>query len=152
MSGKIKGTESSIQEVKDTALIAKLEKNIGELITTKDYGDEVHAEGTDAAVLIFVSSMKDGEQNHYTDEFIDCKQRFKRMRNRSVRFFSIDMNTQYSLDLGITHTKMPYMLVYPAFHKTTQVYKYTGGPNAIEMAKFIHKHAEIKFELKDKFF
>ena len=32
------------------------------------------------------------------------------------------------------------------------MYKYTGPGNAISMAKFIHKHAEIKFELKEKFF
>ena len=47
---------------------------------------------------------------------------------------------------------VPFLLVYPAFHKTTQVYKYAGQADAVEMAKFIHKNAEIKFELKDKFF
>lgn len=47
---------------------------------------------------------------------------------------------------------VPFLLVYPAFHKETQVYKYTGQADAVEMAKFIHKNAEIKFELKEKFF
>ena len=44
---------------------------------------------------------------------------------------------------------VPFLLVYPAFHKTTQVYKYAGEANVLEMAKFIHKNAEIKFELKE---
>lgn len=73
LKGTIKGAESSIQKVKDTSLIKKLEKHIGELITTQDYGDEVHAEGTDAAVLIFASSVTDDQQTKYADEFIDCK-------------------------------------------------------------------------------
>ena len=47
---------------------------------------------------------------------------------------------------------VPFLLVYPAFHKTTQVYKYAGEANVLEMAKFIHKNAEIKFELKEAFF
>jgi hypothetical protein len=45
------------------------------------------------------------------------KTRFKRMRNRSVRFFALDLNTENMIGGGFDVMKFPKMLLYPAFNK-----------------------------------
>jgi hypothetical protein len=116
--------------------------------------NDVKAEGTDA-VLLLISSSAGPEfelQEKFVKDFIDCKSRFKKMRNRSVRFYVTDINTQVGLDLGIKQDNVPAMVVYPAFHKKTLAALYSGEVDGVEMAKFIHKKADIKFELKEQFF
>ena len=82
------------------------------------------------------------------------KQRFKRMRCRSVRFYVLDVNTDYSIQApGLeSMTSFPQFIFYPAFHKETLSHRYHSKVDAIEMAKFIKKHADIKVELKKTYF
>ena len=82
------------------------------------------------------------------------KQRFKRMRCRSVRFYVLDVNTDYGIQApGLeSMTSFPQFIFYPAFHKDTLSHRYHSKVDAIEMAKFIKKHADIKVDLKKTYF
>ncbi len=42
--------------------------------------------------------------------------------------------------------------MFPAHHKKQSGYEYFDVPEAIPMAKFIKKHADISFELKSMYF
>ena len=119
-------------------LINKIEKHIGELIKVDNFNDEIRSEGYDSVLLVFSSSDDAKHQDIFVTEFIDCKSRFKKMRNRSVRFFAIDLNTDFGINLGVTTEAIPALLVYPAYHKTTAIYQYSGKVDGIAMAKFIH--------------
>jgi hypothetical protein len=68
------------------------------------------------------------EQEQFVSEFIDCKTRFKRMRNRSVRFYAIDININFGLipSVGIG------FMVYPAFNK--QPVRFDGDLDFFSMA------------------
>ena len=44
------------------------------------------------------------------------------------------------------------MLFYPAYHKFGTVHRYSGSIDSIEMSKFMHKKADVKFEWRTKFF
>ena len=57
--GEIEPERAQISEVVNTEVIKKIEKHIGELITPANFIEEVKAEGTDAAVLLFTSSEED---------------------------------------------------------------------------------------------
>ena len=74
------------------------------------------------------------------------KTRFKRMRNRSVRFYAIDINTNFGL---VPSTGIGF-LIYPAFNKQPKVFD--GILDFLSMAEFIHKNSETKFSLKEPFF
>ena len=141
-----------VEEIEAPELRNKIEKHIGELVKTENFYDEVKSEGYDSVLLVFSSSENMRHQDIFVTEFIDCKSRFKKMRNRSVRFFAIDLNTDFGVNLGMTTEALPVMLVYPAYHKTTAVYQYSGKVDGIAMAKFIHSKVDLKFELKDQFF
>ena len=138
----------------NTELIKKVEKYIGELVNEQSFSLDVMAEGTDAALLVVTSSAgpEFELQEDFVKAFIDCKNRFKKMRNRSVRFYVTDVNTNVGLELRVKQDTVPLMVVYPAFHKKASVYQYTGEVDGIEMAKFIHLKADIKFELKEQYF
>ena len=74
------------------------------------------------------------------------------MRLRSIRFFVIDLNTDFHVALGVSSTTLPMMLVYPAFHKASAVYQYEGDLNAIKISRFLYNNVDIKFKWKKKIF
>ena len=121
MSNELKGKKGAVDQVKNPELIKKIEKNIGDLVHLDNFDAEVMIEGTDAVVLLFSSSADHPAQDMYVDAFIDCKSRFKRMRNRSVRFYAVDLNTDYGIRQipEDTHSNFPELLLIPAYHKAT---------------------------------
>mmetsp|Transcript_16561 Transcript_16561/g.28177 ORF Transcript_16561/g.28177 Transcript_16561/m.28177 type:complete len:176 (+) Transcript_16561:1367-1894(+) len=135
-------------------LKGKIEKQIGELVTTDTFNDEVLSEGTDAVLFAFSTASANQKQDVFADEFIQLKQKFKRQRTRSVRFYAIDVNTDYKVKgLGPdAQMKVPLVLVFPAFHKKSNNYVYSSKPDYYKMAKFVQKHADIKLELKPVYF
>lgn len=74
------------------------------------------------------------------------------MRNRSIRFYAVDLNQDFGINFGVDAHSFPALIFYPAYHKATNAVKYSNDINGIKMAKFIHQNADIKFELKKKFF
>lgn len=106
-------------------------------------------EGTDAVVFLFSSSSKEDYQEKYKVEFIDCKTRFKRLRNRSVRFYSVDLNTDSKLPY-LSAAKFPAMMLFPAYNKEKSQFVFESALDSIVMAKWIHKHADIKFDLREE--
>ena len=69
-----------------------------------------------------------------------------------MRFFALDINTEHGVELGVRTDSYPLLIMYPAFHKYTAAYMYDGEINGIEMAKWLHRKADIAFELKKTFF
>ena len=107
------------------------------------------------SVLIVASSGSLSEyQQVFADEFIDCKTRFKRMKNRSVKFFAIDINANAGVQgIGIdTEYSFPNMFLYPAHGKGISMYRYDGDADFLSMAEFIHKNSDTKFDLKIQYF
>ena len=98
LKGEIAPTQTSLGEVINKDLIKKVEKQIGELITQDNFS-ELMMEGTDSILLVINSAVDDMYQEQFVNQFIDCKTRFKRMRNRSVRFYALDLNT----NLGVVN-------------------------------------------------
>lgn len=76
----------------------KVEKFIGDLLDVEAFKNEVLAvEGYDSLVLLWSSSTDEAQQNKFIDSFIDLKKRFKRQRTRSMRFHSVDVNTDFKI-------------------------------------------------------
>ena len=145
IKGEIKPQKSQLGDVINQNLIKKVTKNIGELINGDTFSD-VLSEGTDSVLLTFNSAIDTHEQDAFVTEFIDMKTRFKRMRNRSVRFFAIDINTNFGL---VQSTGIGFLL-YPAFEKKPKIFD--GDLDFLSMAEFIQKNSETKFSLKEPFF
>ena len=80
------------------------------------------------------------------------KNRFKKYRLRTIRFFMVDINTDYNIPLGVDQKTVPMLIVYPAFHKDTLAYQYEGAINGIKMSRFLYDHVDQKFKWKTKFF
>lgn len=105
-------------------------------------------EGTDAVVFLFSSSSTEQYQEHYKNEYIHCKTQYKRLRNRSVRFYAVDMNTDSKLPFLQT-LKFPGLILFPAYHKQSSQFVFEQKVESRLIAKWIHKHADIKFDLKE---
>lgn len=149
--GEIEAVETTLGEVTNEKLVKKVEKYIGELVTADSYEHEIRTEGYDTVLLAFSSASASEHQENVVSAFIDCKTRFKRMRNRSVRFYSIDMNREYMTNLGTSAASIPFIVMYPSFHKD-QAHRYTQNIDAISLANFIQKTADISFVLKELYF
>jgi len=63
-----------------------------------------------------------------------------------------DVNKHIDLELGVRTENLPKIIMYPAYNKKTIVYSYSGEADSIAMSKWMHQKADIKFELKEKFF
>lgn len=152
VKGEIKPERSQVHDILNTELIKKVEKHIGELVTPETFASELKQEGFDAALLIFSSSIEDKLQEEFVKEFIECKKRFKKMRHRGIRFFAVDINQQPNINFGTSTQAVPLILFYPAFQKSITVHRYVGDVDSISMSKFLHKKADIKFEMKETYF
>lgn len=64
----------------------------------------------------------------------------------SVKFYSYDANIE-NQPPRIESPEIPMLYFIPAFHKNPPYKRFMGTPKLGEMAKFIQKHADIKFEL-----
>jgi hypothetical protein len=122
------------------------------LVTLETFPTEVKSEGYDSALLLFSSSTKDRTQEAFVRQFIDCKTRFKKMRHRGIRFHAVDVNQAHAINYGVSSAVLPMLLIYPGYHKSTAVHRYSGNIDSINMAKFLHKKADVKFEWNEKYF
>ena len=86
------------------------------------------------------------------------KAKFKRMRNRSLKFFALDVTQDYqAMDKyqESPYRRLPNFVLFPAYHKTTHQHKFEpdqGNDNALAMGEFILKHADVKFSLNNMYF
>jgi hypothetical protein len=68
------------------------------------------------------------------------------MKISSVRFVAYDVNTQ-NQPPRIESQEVPVLYMIPAYHKNPPYLRFLGSPKVSEMAAFIKKHADIKFEM-----
>ncbi|CDW90844.1 UNKNOWN [Stylonychia lemnae] len=116
------------------------------MITRHTFVDKVFEEGKDAIVFLYTSSVEDETQRMVAGKFNEAAQKFKQMKINSVTFYAYDVNVE-NQPPRIEQQEVPIIYFFPAYHKNPPYSKYLGQAKASEIAEFIKKKADIKFEM-----
>ena len=63
-----------------------------------------------------------------------------------MKVYSYDVNVE-NQPPRIETQDLPSMFLFPAYHKNPPYLRYMSSPKVSEMANYIKKHADIKFEI-----
>ena len=116
------------------------------MLTRHTFYDHVFEEGDDCFVFVYTSSVEDQTQQMVAGKVNELAMKFGHMSISSVKFYGYDVNVE-NQPPRIESQEVPQILFFPAFHKGPPYRKFLGQPKPSEMAAWIQKLADKKFEI-----
>lgn len=118
------------------------------LKSAKELDDVLVYQGKDV-IVFFVSSALDSEmQRGVVKQYEKLAAHFKKVRITSVTFYAYDFNTCGDTDWALAQD-LPNMHLLPGFQREPDKFKqYMGEPSLEDMAIYIKKFADVKFQMK----
>lgn len=137
----------------------KLEMGLKAPLLRKDnFAEKVYHVKKDVLVLLFTSQFSENSPKNHNHKFaqvaIKLRDKFDRVGVHSVKFYAFDLNIEQGFaELGIWNDieQCPQFLYFRANHKGTKnVLKFYGKLLTRDVAKFVHREADIKFKFTDR--
>ena len=118
------------------------------LASAKELDDVLAYQGKDTVVFFFSTATNSDMQRSVVKQYEKLAAHFKSRRITSVAFYGYDFNTAGYTDWALAQ-ELPNMQLLPAFQREGGKFKkYLGEPTLDDMATYIKKHADVKFQMK----
>lgn len=128
------------------------------LLKIANFADKVFNNDKDVLVLLYTSQFPETSKKNHNDPFavimVNLKKKFEAVGVKSVKFLAADMNVEQGLTVIGKWNEIdeaPMLLLFRANHKELKdVIKFYGKLLQRDVAKFVHKRADIKFSFTDR--